>query len=281
MTVRRKAVQVAGENGSGSPGGTGLPASIEAAWGLRPRPVKGPRPGLSPERIVGAAVAVAAAEGLSAVSMGRVAKDLGVATMSLYRYVAAKDELFVLMQEAALGSPPPLPAPEERGGWREALSRWARSQSRVFRANPWMLRIPLAGPPASPHSVAWWEQGLQALAGTGLEADEKVSVLLLISGFVRNDALLAADLDAAAASRGVPVAEVVEGRARTLDRLVDPARQPALARLKETTAVWTTGDPGHAFAFGLERVLDGVGVLVAARAREHGTEDSGTGPGGI
>ncbi|MER7727871.1 TetR/AcrR family transcriptional regulator [Streptomyces sp. NPDC096323] len=268
------------QNGNGSPGGTGLPTSIEAAWGLRARPVKGPKPGLSLERIVAAAVAVAAAEGLGGVSMGRVAKDLGVSTMSLYRYVAAKDELYVLMQEAALGAPPPLPALEEKGGWREALSQWARAQSRILRASPWMLRIPLAGPPASPNSVVWWEQGLQALAGTGLEADEEVSVILLVSGFVRNEALLAGDLDAAAASRGVPVAEVVAGRARTLDRLVDPVRHPALSRLKHAEVVWTADDAGRAFTFGLERVLDGVGVLIASRAQKGATEASGTGPGG-
>lgn len=247
----------------GSPGGTGLPASIEAAWGLRARPVKGPRPGLSLERIVAAAVAVAASDGLGGVSMGRVAKDLGVSTMSLYRYVAAKDELHVLMQEAAMGPPP---APGVKAGWREALTQWARAQRRVFRANPWMLRLPLAGPPASPNSAAWWEQGLQALAGTGLEADEEVSVILLVSGFVRNEALLAGDLDAAAASRGVPVAEVVEGRARTLDRLVDPVRHPALSRVREAEGLWAPGEPGHAFTFGLERVLDGVGVLIRSRA---------------
>jgi hypothetical protein len=73
----------------GTGGETGLPASIEAAWGLRERPAKGPKPGLSLDRIVEAAVGVAATEGLAAVSMGRVAKELSVSTMSLYRYVAA------------------------------------------------------------------------------------------------------------------------------------------------------------------------------------------------
>ena len=65
--------------------GPGLPASIAAAWGLRERPHKGPRPALSLERIVAAAVRVAAADSLQAVSMGRVASELGVSTMSLYR----------------------------------------------------------------------------------------------------------------------------------------------------------------------------------------------------
>jgi AcrR family transcriptional regulator len=80
---------------------TGLPASIEAAWGVRTRPGKGPRPALSLERIVAAAVRVAAVGGLAAVSMGRVAADLGVSTMSLYRYVGSKDELLALMADLA------------------------------------------------------------------------------------------------------------------------------------------------------------------------------------
>ncbi|MEU1494555.1 TetR/AcrR family transcriptional regulator C-terminal domain-containing protein [Streptomyces sp. NPDC005776] len=252
--------------GNGSPGGTGLPASIEAAWGLRARPVKGPRPGLTLERIVDAAVAVAASDGLGGVSMGRVAKDLGVSTMSLYRYVAAKDELYVLMQEAAMGPPPPLPAPVEAAGWREALAQWARAQRRVFHANLWMLRIPIAGPPASPNSVAWWEQGLQALAGTGLDAGEKISVILLVTGFVRNEALLTGDLGAAVEARGVSAEEVMEGYARTLDRLVDPVRHPALSRLMAIEGMWTPGEPDHEFTFGLERVLDGIDVLIRSRA---------------
>src|SRR5918993_822630 len=86
--------------------GTGLPASIEAAWGMRTRPNKGPRPALSLERIVAAAVKVAAADGLQAVSMSRVAADLGVSTMSLYRYVSAKGELLALMADLPFEEPP-------------------------------------------------------------------------------------------------------------------------------------------------------------------------------
>jgi hypothetical protein len=66
-----------------------LPASIAAAWGLRERPHKGPKPGLSLNRIIDAAVRLAASQGLDAVSMSRVASELGASTMSLYRYVSA------------------------------------------------------------------------------------------------------------------------------------------------------------------------------------------------
>nr|MDT0525438.1 TetR/AcrR family transcriptional regulator [Streptomyces sp. DSM 41633] len=128
---------MAGKSGAG---GGDLPASIEAAWGLRERPAKGPKPGLSLERIVAAAVSVAAAEGLAAVSMGRVAKEVGASTMSLYRYVSAKDELYVLMQEAVIGPPSPLPALEAGAGWRAALTEWAAGQREQFLANLWVLR---------------------------------------------------------------------------------------------------------------------------------------------
>src|SRR5579859_6057983 len=70
---------------AGQPGGAGLPGGVAAAWGVRERPHKGPRPALSLNRIVTAAVLVADAEGLDAVSMGRVAAELGTAPMYLYR----------------------------------------------------------------------------------------------------------------------------------------------------------------------------------------------------
>ena len=136
---------------------TGLPASIEAAWGARTRPNKGPRPALSLERIVAAAVRVATTDGLQAVSMGRVAADLGVSTMSLSRYVAAKDELLALMADLSFEAPPAARRPEET--WRDGLSRWAWSELGVYRRNPWVLRIPISGPPVTPNAMAWLERG--------------------------------------------------------------------------------------------------------------------------
>ena len=105
--------------------GTELPASFEAAWGRGVRPSKGPKPGLSLARIVHAAVDVASAEGLAAVSMSRIASELGAAPMSLYRYLAAKDELLALMIDAAFRT---LPATARR---REAEARLASRPSRL------------------------------------------------------------------------------------------------------------------------------------------------------
>src|SRR5881397_1914280 len=96
-----------------------VPASVAAAWGVRERPHKGPKPTLSLARIVDAGVRVADTEGLDAVSMGRV---------------ASKEELVKLMVDAAWGdSPGPLLAGEN---WRAGLSRWAWAMRAALRRHP-------------------------------------------------------------------------------------------------------------------------------------------------
>ncbi|WP_030569061.1 TetR/AcrR family transcriptional regulator C-terminal domain-containing protein [Streptomyces aureocirculatus] len=248
-------------------GGTGLPPSLEVAWGLRERPAKGPRPGLSLGRIVAAAIGVAAAEGIGAVSMGRVAKELGVSTMSLYRYVSARDELYVLMEDSAFGPPPP--TPDDVTGWRARLEWWARAQRAVFHRNLWLLRIPISSPPASPHALQWMERGLAALNGTGLDDGRRISVIMLVGGYVRNEATLMADLTAAVTARGETPAEVMRRYERTVGALIgtDPApgpdRYPALRRLLASGALGEPDDsPDAEFEFGLRCVLDGVEALL-------------------
>jgi len=83
-----------------------MPATVAAAWGVRERPHKGPKPALSLARIVDAGVRIADTEGLDAVSMGRVAAELKAAPMSLYRHVSSKEELIKLMVDAAWDDSP-------------------------------------------------------------------------------------------------------------------------------------------------------------------------------
>src|SRR5215204_3198203 len=234
---------------------SGLPASIAAAWGRRARPTKGPRPALSLERIVEAAVAVAAAEGLDAVSMGRVAAELGSSPMSLYRYVAAKDELLALMVDAAVGAPPETHAE----GWRAGLSRWAWAYHDALRRHPWMLRVPISAPAITPNATAWLEHGLRCLADTALPESQKLSVMLLLSGYVRNEATLAADIGAEAGG------EIMPAWGRLLSELTTPADFPALHAALGSEAFAQDDDPDDEFVFGLERVLDGIAALVAAK----------------
>jgi AcrR family transcriptional regulator len=250
-------------------GATGLPASIEAAWGVRTRPSKGPRPALSLERIVAAAARVAAGDGLQAVSMGRVASDLGVSTMSLYRYVGAKDELLALMADLTFEAPPAPRGPEE--SWREGLSRWAWTELAVYRRNPWVLRIPISGPPVTPNAMAWLERGLDCLRDTGLGEGEKMSAMLLLTGFVRGQGMLQADIAAAqAAGAAAPESEMMASYGRLLTRLTDPERFPALHAVIAAGVFDEPDDGDFDFSFGLERVLDGIETLIEKRRTGRG-----------
>lgn len=240
----------------------GLPASVAAAWGLRERPAKGPKPGLSLERIVDAGVAVAVSEGIGAVSMGRVAAELGAGTMALYRYVATKDELLALMADAPFRTAPEPLGPRE--GWRAALGRWARAHFAVLREHPWVVRVPVGGPPLTPNHVVWFERGVGALAGTRLDEGEKIAVLMLVNGYVRNEATLTADLDAAAAAGGD--AGPMSSYGKLLSTLVDAERFPALTAVIAAGVFERPDDREGAFEFGLDRVLDGVAALVRRRA---------------
>src|ERR1700683_649093 len=125
-----------------------LPAAVAAAWGVRAHPGKGPKPGLSLERIVAAAGKIASRDGLGAVSVSRGAAELGASTMSLYRYVNAKDELVKLMIDAAWGPPPDA---EPGTGWRAGMSRWAWGMRIALRRHPWTAKGPIRGAPACAH----------------------------------------------------------------------------------------------------------------------------------
>lgn len=239
-----------------------LPPGVARAWGLDERPRRGPRPGLSLEAITSAAVELADQEGLDALSMSRIAGRLGYTTMSLYRYVDSKDELLTLLLDAITPSQVELPG----GGWRPALREWGTRQLRVLLAHPWVLSLPMPGPPLGPHSLAWVEAALAALADTPLEPWERMAVVGLVSSFSLSEARLAVQAtEAAAGSWGQHVA-----------LLADPDRLPALTELVASGQLDGLGpqpydDPVDDFTvFGLERILDGVQSLIERRATSRG-----------
>jgi len=241
-----------------------LPAAVAAAWGVRAHPGKGPKPGLSLDRIVAAAVKIASRDGLDAVSMSRVAAELGASTMSLYRYVNAKDELVKLMIDAAWGSPP-APEAEPGTGWRAGLSRWAWGMRTALRRHPWTARVPISGLPVMPNEVAWFELALADLEDSGLVEAEKASVIMLISGYVRTLATLEADLEVAVRAAGVGPDEWMAAYPRMLTALADPGRYPALTKFIAAGVFERADEPDDEFIFGLERILDGIEVLVRSR----------------
>jgi AcrR family transcriptional regulator len=246
-----------------------LPHSYELLWGLRERPRRGPKPGLSIEGIVRAAIELADAEGLAAVSMSRVAARLGFTPMSLYRYVESKNDLLSLMVDAIVSTPPP--GDSVGPGWRPALENWTWVQITVLRRHPWILGLPITGPPLTPGQVAWIEKGLQILSVTSLTESEKVAVVGLLASFALSEARLAVDLSSAP-GRGNAHGAAPPSYGDLLRRLVDAERFPAV-HASVVAGAWDeppeyTDDDAK---FGLYRVLDGVELLVERRAREAAT----------
>ncbi|HTI23972.1 MAG TPA: TetR/AcrR family transcriptional regulator [Kutzneria sp.] len=221
-----------------------LPRTLRVLWDLEPKPTRATGPALSRERIVRAAIELADEQGLDALSMARLAERLGCATMSLYRHVASKDELQAVMFDAALGEPRPA---KSDAGWRAGLETWARALLAVYRRHPWMPRMEVTGPPLSPVQLAWLEVGLVLLQGTALPAIERMSVMLLVSGYVRNEARMAVQ-------GGDSTPETVEQVAR----LIDADRFPALSAIIESGAFTAAPFAFDHFAYGLGLILDSI-----------------------
>ena len=140
---------------------------------------------LSRETIAATAIAIADKEGFASVSMRRIALELGVGTMSLYYYVNTKADLIAAMDDALMGE---ILLPSVPENWRKALTEIAFRTRAVFLRHPWALSSMLTAPPGI-NAMRHMEQCLQALAGTGMTAREKLTLLAIIDDFVFGYAL--------------------------------------------------------------------------------------------
>ncbi len=146
---------------------------------------------LSREKIAVAALAIADAEGFSSVSMRRIARALGVGTMSLYYYVKTKADLIAVMDDALMGE---VLAPFLPASWHEALTVIATRTRDVFLRHPWALSSMLSAPPGV-NAMRHMEQCLQALAATTMTTREKLALLAVVDDFVFGYALREAASD--------------------------------------------------------------------------------------
>jgi AcrR family transcriptional regulator len=250
-------------------GGGGDPArSMALLWRdhLETPRGRGPRPGLTVDRIVRAAVEIADADGLAALSMRRVADRLGVGTMSLYTYVPAKAELVDLMFDAVSGE---TERPEQHGGWRERLEVVARLNWDLYLRHPWMLQVmAMARPPLGPNSIANYDYDLRAVDGIGLSELEMDSVVSLVSVYVQGAARVAVEAARSEQDTGMSDADWWAAQGPLLEKVFDAERYPVAARVGAIAGetYQAAYDPVHGFEFGLTRVLDGIATLIDSRA---------------
>lgn len=230
-----------------------LPRGIALAWGIAASPQRGPKREMSVERIVEVAVEIADADGLGAVSMSAVAAKLGFTTMSLYRYVTAKEDLILLMQEEGIGLPPLTIA--EAANWREGMVAYSRENLAVYAAHPWLLDIPIRGIPNTPNNLAWLDAGLTALSETPLTVQERLSAFLLVTSHVQFQGLIERGYSERAARLGKTPDENDRADAHVIGTLVTAEGFPALFQAIQDGAFT---DGVDVFEFGLNRLLDGI-----------------------
>ncbi|NUW42501.1 TetR/AcrR family transcriptional regulator C-terminal domain-containing protein [Nonomuraea rhodomycinica] len=230
---------------------------------IDPRPAPNTaRQALNRGQVLRAAIAIADVEGLDAVSMRRLAAELGVGPMSLYRHVANKDELVTEMVDEIFGRLElPVPGPE---GWRAKLELIARRQWRLGRRHLWMPRaVSFTRPLLVPNMMAHTEWTLRALDGLGLSMETRIREALTLHALVVNAALSMADEVEAEQETGVTLDRWWLAQRDRAGALLDSGRFPLLAAIPEEAV----SDLDGLFEYSLARHLDGFAALVAAHAR--------------
>ncbi|MBB5867984.1 AcrR family transcriptional regulator [Allocatelliglobosispora scoriae] len=249
-----------------------LVRSLGLLWGAQTKPG---RSGLTVRAIVTAAMELADAEGLEAAAMRRVAERLGVGTMSLYTHVPGKSELTDLMFDTALselytGVEEPSAQP---GGWRGGLAFIARRNWDLYQRHPWLLQLSGARPVLGPHTMLKYEAELRPLDGIGLTDVEMDSSLTLVLTHVEGVARVRAALHRD--QQGLSEQEWWLTAAPVLEQVMDDRHFPVAARVGSASGeqYQASADPAHAFAFGLDRILDGIERLIEANAQEKASTD--------
>ena len=224
---------------------------------LRP----GPKRGVDLPTIAAAGVRIADAEGLSAVSMRRLANEVGFTTMALYRYVQSKLEVLALILDHAYGEAPDMA--DALGDWRAGLAAWATANRDAIVEHPWILDIRITEPPLTPAQIGWLEAGLATLAGSPLTEQEKLSSMLLVDVYVRGQAQLSVGL----APAGAEAQSAAEQYSHRLRALADRTRFPHIhaAVLSGALDDDDTDFAVDEFTFGLDSVLDGIAARIDRR----------------
>lgn len=242
---------------------SGVPRVVAIAWGAHAAPQRGPSRGLSHEKIVKHAIEIADEHGLGAVTMQRVAESLGFTTMSLYRYVANKEELLLLMCGADWLLPPRQPSGDD---WRENLRAWVAELKTMYREHPWLLEIQ-RGPVSVllPGTMEVVDRGMEAVRALHLTEEEIISLVLVISAYVGSFSGLERDLAEQEEVEFGPDAMAELGEVITAERL--PYAAPFF--LAGNYAGGPVPDDGTdvemEYEFGLELIIEGLAARHARR----------------
>ena len=218
---------------------------------------RGPKAKITTTSAVDAAVTVADAVGLDAVTIRRLATDLGVSAMALYTHVGSRDDLLVLMVDRVHARQPR--PPYESPSWRDRVRQVAEAELEHYAAHWWLLDVDDQRTALGPGTIAKYDHELHAFDGTPLGDIDRDAALTFVADFVRG-AARARRPDPHAADMGEAWARWNERLAHYLGDDHPLAQRVGAAAGAEMNAAYS---PHHAWEFGLQRVLDGLEPLVS------------------
>lgn len=220
----------------------------------RPEPPERPVPApLSRERIVRAAIKLADADGLDAVSLRKVAAALDVGPMRLYGYLATKDELLDLMVDAAYAEIRPA-----GDGWRAVLRSLAETTRQAVHQHEWLADLIGGRPALGPHALARGEAVMAAL--DGVDVDLVMPVVTAVDAYVTGAVRREIAERRAERATGMDLPQWQATLGPYLERTFATGRFPALATVVRDAAHL---DADETFRTGLDFVLDGIEARIS------------------
>lgn len=227
----------------------------------QPQGSRGPRQRVRVDEVIRAAIDIADAEGLDALSMRKVGGRLGLGAMSVYTYVPGRPELIGLMVDEVMGENP-LPAPTAAP--RERMRQIARMLWDEYHRHPWLLQVESSRPWIGPNGSARYEWQLAAIDAVGLGDLEMDQVVALLAGFTESAARASIRALHTARASGITDVEWWEINAPILEQVMDGERYPISGRVGQVAGETynAVSDPARSFDFGLERILDGIDLLL-------------------
>ena len=232
--------------------------TVVVAPARRPRGTpQPPRPSMR-EQVIRAAVRIADAEGLAALSMRRLAGELGVPTMSLYRHVADKEELITLMMDHVFaGNRPPDPPPP---GWRAQIEALSRLQWQMYRRHPWLAQaVSFTRPLLAPNAMAHTEWAMRALDECGLDKRTTFIAAVTVANYLRGTAVGVEAEAQAEQETGLTEEQWMSAQGERFAEVMASGGYPMLSRYLTRGPEF---DLDQLMEFGLQRLLDGLAPLV-------------------
>ncbi|MFG1790160.1 TetR/AcrR family transcriptional regulator C-terminal domain-containing protein [Nocardia sp. NPDC049149] len=243
--------------------GAGDPVrTLELLWRVPASPSRGPKQRSSIDAVVDAAIAIADAAGIGALTMRAVATELGLTPMATYTYVPGKAELLDLMVDKVYGQMDRADLTDLP--WRDRVAAIAAANRALLTRHPWLAYLPTTRPPLGPGLTAKYDHELRAFDGLGLDDVTIDAALTFVLGFVTSVARIAIDTERAASDSAMSDHQWWERAAPLLAQLFDAERFPLAARVGQAAgqAYDSAVSADHAYEFGLARVLDGLARLI-------------------